>query len=164
VEYKVRQEEKRLASLTKQAEKKQAQIEKLDANLSVKTNAKATLDEVNAMGKPALLGGVNFTDTEAKKLKSLAKKGVGIDKRADGYRKKIAALDGQIHDLTGQIDDWKRSYQTAAQERNTYKHNYERLWAEVKPFIDAIRKAPQMLLDFIREHLQQHNLNKREVR
>jgi prefoldin subunit 5 len=155
VEYKVRQEEKRLASLTKQAEKKQARIEKLDANLSVKTNAKATLDEINAMGKSALLGGVNFTDAEAKRLKLLVKKGVGIDKRADEYKKKIVALDGQIRDLNGQINDWKQSCQTAAQERDTYKHNYDRLWNEVKPFIQAIRKFPQTLLDFIRERMPQ---------
>jgi uncharacterized coiled-coil DUF342 family protein len=113
------------------------------------------------MGKPALLGGVNFTDAEAKKLKSLAKKGVGIDKRADEYKAKIAALDSQIRDLNGQINNWKRSCQTAAQERDTYKHNYDRLWAEVKPFIDAIRRFPQMLMDFIRERLQpQHTQQK----
>jgi chromosome segregation ATPase len=134
----------------------------LDAQLSVKTNAKATLDEIGAMGKPALLGGVNFTESEAKKLKSLARKGVGIDKRADGYKKKIAALDESIRDLNGQINDWKRSCQTVSQERDTYKHNYDRLWTEVKPFIHAIRSAPQRLLAFIRDNLQQQNHN-REV-
>jgi hypothetical protein len=164
VEYKVQQEQKQLEQLDQQTEKKKARNKKLDEQITVKEKAKATLAEVEAMGKPALLGGVNFTEAEAKKLKSLAKKGVGIDKRATEYREKIAALNGQISDLNGEINDWKRSYQTAAQERDTYKHNYERLWAEVKPFIDAIRKAPQMLLDFIREHLPQHNLNKREVR
>jgi chromosome segregation ATPase len=113
------------------------------------------------MGKPALLGGVNFTDAEAKKLKSIARKGVGIDKRAAEYREKIAALEGQIRSLNGEINDWKRSYQTAAQDRDSYKHNYDRLWAEVKPFIDAIRRFPQMLLGFIRERMQpQHTQQK----
>jgi hypothetical protein len=80
---------------------------------------------------------------------------VGIDKRADEYKAKIAVLDGQIINLNGQINDWKRSCQTVSQERDTYKHNYDRLWTEVKPFIHAIRKFPQMLLDFIREHMPQ---------
>jgi hypothetical protein len=51
------------------------------------------------MGKPALLGGVNVSDDEMKKLKSLARKGVGIDKRAEEYKKKIAALDEDIRAL-----------------------------------------------------------------
>jgi hypothetical protein len=160
LDYKIRQDEKRLDTLDRRVEKKETRIEKLDGQMTVKEKAKATLAEIEAMGKPALLGGVNFTDAEAKRLKSLAKKGVGIDKRATEYREKIAALDGQIRDLGGEINDWKQSYQTAAQERDTYRHNYDRLWTEVKPFIDAIRKAPQMLMDFIREHLpQQHNRN-----
>jgi hypothetical protein len=163
VEYKVQEENKRLEELDRQTEKKKARNKKLDEQITVKEKAKATLAEIDAIGKPALLGGTNFTDAEAKKLKSLARKGVGIDKRADEYKAKIVALDGQIRDLNGEINDWKRSYQTVSQERDTYKHNYDRLWAEVKPFIDAIRRFPQMLLDFIRERMQQRHNHNQEV-
>ena len=168
LDYKIQQDTKRLETLDRQVEKREAKIEKLDEKLTLKTNAKATLDEINAMGKPALLGGMNFSDDEAKRLKSLARKSVGIDKSIEKhsaeYRAKITSLESQIRELNGQIIDWRRSYQTVSQERDTYKHNYDRLWAEVKPFIDVIRKFPQMLLDFIRERLPQHHNKSQEER
>jgi chromosome segregation ATPase len=116
------------------------------------------------MGKPAILGGINFTDAEAKRLKTLAKKSVAaqedFDKRAADYRKKIDALDGEINSLNGQIRDWKNSYGAVARDRDSWKENYNRLWAEVKPYIEAIRKFPQQLLNLIREHLPLKNHNK----
>jgi len=95
-------------------------------------------------------------------LKSLAKKGVGIDKRAEEYKKKIAALDDNIRDLSGQINDLNRSVQSITRERDSWKTNYERLWSEVKDFIHAIRSAPQKLLAFIREQLSQKSHNREE--
>jgi prefoldin subunit 5 len=167
----VEQSEAELAKTEKTLEKKTARSKKLDEEIAVKEKAKATIAEVDAMGKPAMLGfGSGFTVTadEMKKLKALARKSVSVDKsinkRAEEYRAKITSLEGQIRDLNGQINDWKRSYQTVAQERDAYKHNYDRLWAEVKPFIDVIRKFPQMLLDFIRERLPQHHNKSQEVR
>jgi hypothetical protein len=144
VEYKVRQEEKRLASLTKQAEKKQTQIEKLDAQLSVKTNAKSTLDEIGAMGKPALLGGVNFTEGEAKRLKSLAKKSVTIDDKIAASNKKMKTVEGQLAVMESKLRDTQA-------EVNHWHTEYISLWNEVKYFIGAIRKFPQRLCEFTAE-------------
>jgi chromosome segregation ATPase len=90
--FKIQQDEKRLDALDSRIEKKQERIEKLDEKLTAKQSAKATMAEVDAMDKPAILGGVNFLDAEAAKLKSLAKKAVGIDNRAADYKKKIAVL------------------------------------------------------------------------
>lgn len=162
IAYKVQQEQKRLAALEKHADKKEKRLDKLDAQIVVKEKAKATLAEVDAMGKPALLGGVNFTDDEAKKLKSLAKKGVGVDKHAENYKKKIAALEDDIRYLNDKITDWQQSYQSVARDRDAWKANYERLWSEVKDFIGAIRSAPMKLLAFIHEHLPKSQ--NREVR
>jgi len=159
LDYKIQQDKKRLDTLDRQAEKKAERIEKLDAKITVKENARATLKEVEAIGKPALLGnGFTVTNDEMAKLKSLAKKGVGIDKRADEYKKKIAALDENIRDLNGQINLLKQDVVSVACERDSWKTNYERLWGEVKDFIHAIRSAPQRLREFIREHTQKsHN-------
>jgi prefoldin subunit 5 len=153
LDYKIQQDEKRLGVLDTRIENRQEKIEKLDKSITRKTNARTTIAEVDAMGKPSLLGGVSFTDDEAKKLKTLAKKSVSIDKRADEYKKKIGALEIQINDLSSQIRDLRSSYNTMRLDRNTWKQNYEHLWMEVKPFIGAIRAFPQILLDFIREHL-----------
>jgi chaperonin cofactor prefoldin len=153
LDYKIQQDEKRLDVLDTRIEKRQEKIEKLDKSITLKSNARTTIAEVDAMGKPSLLGGVSFTDDEAKKLKALAKKSVGIDKRADEYKRKIDTLESQINDMNSQIRDWRSSYNTMRLDRDAQKQNYERLWAEVKPFIVAIRAFPQMLLDFIRERL-----------
>jgi len=163
LDYKIQQDKKRLDALDRQAEKKAERIEKLDAKITVKEKARATLSEVEAMGKPALLGnGFTVTNDELAKLKSLAKKGVGIDKRAEEYKRKIAALDENIRDLNAQVNDLNCSVSSIVRERDSWKTNYERLWAEVKPFIDAIRSAPQKLLAFIREHLPKKSHNREE--
>jgi chromosome segregation ATPase len=117
------------------------------------------------MGHPLpLVPGVHLSEDEAKKLKSLAKKGVGIDKRAEEYRKKIAALDEHIRALDGEINALNQSIRSIARERDTWKANYERLWAEVKEFIGAIRRIPERLRAFIAEHLPQQKNQNREVR
>jgi len=166
LQYKIQQDEKRLKQLDAQVEKTETQLGKLDEQITVKEKAKATLAEVTAMGKPQTIGsGFIVTADELKKLKALAKKGVGIDKRAEEYKKKIAALEGNIRDLDGKIGDLTRSVRNIASDRDTWKTNYERLWNEVKPFINAIRKIPERLHDFIAEHLPNaQNKNREELR
>ena len=156
LQYKIQQDTARLKQLDAQVEKTETRLGKLDEQITVKEKAKATIAEVTAMGRALpLVPGVHLTDDEAKRLKSLAKKGVGIDKRAEEYKKKIAALDVNIRDLNGRIDDLNRSVRSIASERDSWKTNYERLWADVKPFINAIRTIPQKMLAFINEHLPQ---------
>jgi chaperonin cofactor prefoldin len=158
------QTEKRLGELEQQTEKKEKRLGKLDEQITVKEKAKATLAEVDAMGHPLpLVPGVHFSDDEAKRLKSLAKKGVGVDKRADGYKKKIAALETNIQNLNSDIASLKRSVKSIAQDRDTWKKNYERLWDEVKGFIKAIRSIPNRLYQFIAEQ-KLENTHYREVR
>jgi hypothetical protein len=65
--------------------------------------------------------------------------------------------------MQGEIKDWQHSYSKVAAERDTYKKNYERLWAEVKDFIGAIRSIPNRLRAFIAEHIDQEKNRNREV-
>jgi len=163
VEAEVEQSETRLEQLDQETEKKKARNKNLDEQITVKEKAKATLAEVDAMGHSLpLVPGVHFSEGEAKKLKSLAKKGVGIDKRAEGYKKKITALDGNIRDLNREILSLQQSVKSIAQDRDTWKANYERLWGEVKEFIAAIRSVPNKLRAFIAEHLPTQRKNNRE--
>jgi hypothetical protein len=155
LEYKSQQEAERLSSLSERAEKeqervevldrtiekKEARVEKLNKETAVKSSAKATLKEIDAMGKPALLGGVNFTADEAAKLKSLAKKSVTLDDKIATNKKKIAALDTQISDLNSRLRD------TQAEVKHWY-NKYTDLWNEVKDFIGAIRKFPARVKEF----------------
>jgi len=143
-----------VAALDEKAEKKKARLGNLDEQITVKEKAKATLKEVDTMGKPQTLGsGFIVTADELKKLKSLAKKGVGVDKRADEYQEKIEKLNGNILNLNSQITSLKQDVNSIARDRDTWKTNYERLWGEAKDFIQAIRKIPDRLRAFIAEHL-----------
>jgi chromosome segregation ATPase len=145
LDYKIRQDEKRLGRLDQQVEKNRAKAEKLGEEITVKSKAKATIAEVDAMGKPTLLGnGFTVTNDEMAKLKSLAKKGVGIDRRAEGYKKKIATLDERISDLNAKLRDAKA-------EVNHWHGEYTDLWNEVKDLIGAIRKFPARMRDFVTE-------------
>ena len=162
-EYKYQQEKKRVAELEKQAVKKQAEVNKLDTQIAVKEKAKATLAEVDAMGHTLpLVPGVHLKEDEAKRLKALARKGVGIDKRAEEYQKKITALEKNIRNLNDDITTLQQSVRSIALDRDTWKKNYERLWAEVKDFIGVIRSAPQKLFALIAEHLPTQKKHNRE--
>ncbi|MCL2009850.1 MAG: plasmid recombination protein [Synergistaceae bacterium] len=158
----VEQSEIRLGELNEQAEKKKKRLGTLDEQITVKEKAKATITEVEAMGHSLpLVPGIHFTDAEAAKLKSLAKKGVGVDKRAYEYKKKIETLEGSIRDLNGQVASQQKDIRAIVREKNVWKANYDRLWGEVKDFIPAIRTTPQKLHAFMRENI---HLNKnREV-
>ena len=160
----IKGKEQTAVSLDKTNQRKKERGEKLDAQITVKEKAKSTLSEVEAMGKSLpLVPGVHLSDDEAKKLKSLAKKGVGIDKRADEYKERITVLEGNIRDLNSRIASLKQDVASIARDRDTWKKNYERLWDEVKGFVQAIRRAPQKLMQLINEHLPGAQNKKQEV-
>jgi hypothetical protein len=145
LEYKTKQEEKRLKEVEK--------------NLEYRTKAKATMDEINAMGKQAIFGGVIFSDDETKKLKSLAKKAVRKDNRIAEYKRQIDEKDSQINDLNADITDLKRIHGMTIRESQAHKRNYDNLYSEVKPFLEGIRKSPEPLMKFIQNR---QNLKSKE--
>jgi chromosome segregation ATPase len=117
----------------------------LDAQIAVKEKAKATIKEVEAMGKPQTIGnGFVVTADELKKLKTLAKKSVNADKQIADSKKKMAALDEQITDLNAKLRD-------AQAEVNHWHREYTDLWNKVKDYIGAIRKLPARLREFVSE-------------
>jgi hypothetical protein len=160
LDYKIQQDKKRLADVSAQVEKSAARLEKLDKQITVKDKARATIAEVEAMGKPALLGGFNFTADETKKLKTLAKKSVTADRKVSEMKRKLEVTQRE-HNF--KIGDMQSTIRSLAAERDSWKANYDRLWTEVKDFIQVIRKTPQRLWAFIREHKLEKTHNQ-EVR
>jgi len=112
------------------------------------------LSVMDAIGHPLpLVPGVHLSDNEDKRLKAFARKGVGIDERADEYKKKITALEGSIRDPNDQVSSLEQDVRSIARDRDIWKANYERLWSEVKDFIWAIRNIPNRLRVYIAEHM-----------
>jgi len=160
----VGQSEARLGELEKRAEQKEKRLGALDEQITVKEKAKATIGQVEEMGRALpLVPGLHFTDDEAKRLKALARKGAGIDKRADEYRARTVALEGNIRDLKRQIDSLKQDVRNIARDRDTWKANYERLWDEVKGFIGLVRSVPKKFFALMAEHFPGFNKHNQEV-
>ena len=144
--------EKEAAALEEQARKTKARVANLNEQITVKEKAKATIKEVDAMGKPQTIGnGFIVTVDELKKLKTLAKKSVNADKKLAEHiadsKKKTAALEKQISELNDDLRDAKI-------EVNHWHREYTDLWNEVKDFISAIRKFPARLREFVSELLR----------
>jgi hypothetical protein len=156
LDYKIQQEKIRLGALGEQVEqaeaeltkteqmleKKTAQVEKLSKDVTVKTSAKATVKEIDAMGHSLpLVPGVHFSDEEAAKLKALAKKSVTIDDRIAAMKKKMAAVEQELADVKTKLRD----------AQNEAKHWYQELTylkEEVKDYLRLAKKFPARVKEF----------------
>jgi len=140
--YKRQQEQLKYEKAAAQVESAKKQLAELKKEIVVKEKAKATIAEVEAMGKPAILGGFNVTGDELKKLKALAKKSINADKQIADSKKKMAELDEEISKLNNDL-------RNAKAEINHWHQQYTGLWNEVKDFIGAVRKFPARLREFV---------------
>ena len=133
LDFKIQQDRKEIDTLSEQKEKKQKEVDNLIQKTKVIGGVSATHDEIDKMAKPGKSGSnVIVANADWKRISDTAKR--------------CALLDEKMKDLNKQIT-------TLRQERATWKANYTRLWGEVKDFIQAIRRFPSRLLDFIREQL-----------
>jgi integrase len=137
LEYKTQQEETRLKEVEK----------KLDEKREIYANSRATIKEIDSIGRQSLLGGYSLTTDEFKRLVELAKKSVDFDKMSDRYKRKLADKEKHIKYLCGRIDDLQRSKETIPNRKEVYRRNYDELYAEVKPFLEAIHNYPDLLLE-----------------
>ena len=150
LEAEIKKKELDSASLDRQTGEKKKLNEKLDRQITVKEKAAATIAEIDAMGKPALLGGFNVSEKELKKLKTLSKKSVNADKRIANAYDKLEASEKALADMTRSRDIWKK--------------RHDDLMNEVKDFISAIRNFPQRLREFIRQVWQERSQEKTHSR
>ncbi|OGX76163.1 plasmid recombination protein [Enterococcus faecalis] len=144
LEYKNKQEEKRAAALGKDVEKKEAQLGKLDEKIAVKTKAAATVAEVEAMGKPALLGGFSVSADEMKTLKTLAKKSVKADEKVADMKRRMTAAESERDALKTQVEAEKKA-------RPSIRQNLS--WFD--KFTAAMKRAPKRLMAVIEDILRQ---------
>ena len=105
------------------------------------------------MGKPALLGGFTVTADELKKLKTLAKKSVAVDK-------KVAETNSKLDAARREFGSVKSELSAMTRERDVWKNRYNELMAEVKDFLSAIRNFPQKLREVIDRHWQDRRQQK----
>ena len=143
LDFKIQQDTKRLEQLDKQVDKKETQIEKLDGKISVKAKAAATISEIEAMGKPAMLGGFNVTNDEMGKLKTLAKKSVNADKKVAEANRKLKAAEAERDEAKAYIAEAKKAQPTISEHLRWFDK-----------FIAAFRRAPKRLMEVIEDILR----------
>jgi chromosome segregation ATPase len=164
LQFKIQQEQKRLDALVQQAakteaklskteqalEKKTAQDKRLDEKIAVKTTKAATIAEIDAMGKPGLLGGVHLADDEAAKLKALAKKSITADDRIAATKKKLAAVEEQLAVVENKLRDsqaearhWHNELTDLKNEVKDYLRFVKNFPARVEEFFTGLRREEQ---------------------
>ena len=96
------------------------------------------------MGKPALMGGVNFTTDEAKKLKTLAKKSVTADE-------KVEAANRRLKESESELAETKTKLAAEVKKRPSIMENLS--WFD--KFQSALRRAPKRLMAVIEDIMRQ---------
>jgi hypothetical protein len=140
----VEQKQEAAAVLDRKAEKSQERLDGLTEKISVKTKSAATVAEIDAIGKPALLGGVTATADEMAKLKTLAKKGVAIEDRTKDLSRKLKAAEHER-------DTLKAEKAAAQKAKPSIKDHLS--WFD--KFMAAMKRAPQRLMAVIEDIMRQ---------
>ena len=145
-QFKVQREQERLDSLTAQADQKAQSLAKTSQTLSkkekelaaVQKKAAVTKDalihaqDVESLGKRTLLGNYSLTEDELSALKKQA---------AHGYM-----MDVENRHL-------KEELSTAKKEAIRWSNKYHDLWYDVKPYLDALHRAPELVRGFLEKIL-----------
>jgi len=138
----VEQKQEAAAALDQQTGKKTKRLEKLDKIITVRTKAAANISEIEAMGKPAVLGGYNVTADEMGILKTLAKKAVSAGKKVADMKRKLTAAEKERDELKAQIEVKNRPSVMAQ-------------LTGVDKLTAALKRAPKRLMEVIEDILRQ---------
>jgi hypothetical protein len=140
----INDKEEAIAALDEQAGKKTKRNERLDEQIAVKDKAKATIAEIDAMGKPALLGGVNVSNDEIGRLKTLAKKSVTIEDKTKNLNQQLKAANNELTLVKAEL---------AAEFKKRPSIKDHLSWWD--KFMSAMRRAPKRLMAVIDEILRE---------
>ena len=145
-QFKVQREQERLDTLTAQADQKAQSLAKTSQTLSKKekelaaVQKKATLTkealiharDLDYIGKRTILGNYSLTEEEFSKLKKQADHGYMMDVENRSLKEELS---------------------TAKKEAIRWSNKYHDLWYDVKPYLDALHCAPELVRGFLEKIL-----------
>lgn len=131
-QFKVEQEQQRLAQLEHQVEEKTDELQSVKEKTKTQKSVAMTFENIDRMGK-SVLGQMVFSKEDAEKLKKLAKRGV----KADAV-----------------IASWKQKHADAQRDAGVWKKRYQDLYEETKDFLAVIREQPERLKAMKAEQLK----------
>ena len=141
-QFKMEREQKRLAVLERQVEKKGQALQKIEQKTKMQTVAYQSYMEIDNMGRKTFSGKLELTQQEGEKLKRLAKNGIAAD---------------------SEVADLKRQLQSAQHDAQIWKRRYEQLLEQTKEFLAALKKAPERVKEFISKILHVKQIEQPKV-
>ena len=127
-QFKVEQEQKRLAQLEQKVEKQGQILQSVKQKTKTHREIAATCTEIEQMGQNTLFGKVQFTPQEASDLKELAMQGITARAEVASLKQKLAA---------------------ARRDASVWKIRYEKLKEQTHDFLEAIKRAPELVKAFL---------------
>ena len=145
-QFKVQREQERLDSLTSQIGQKEQSLAQTSAALSKKEKELATVQkkatltkealiharDLDYIGKRTFLGNYSLTEEEFSKLKKQADHGYMMDVENRRLKEELS---------------------TAKKEAVRWSNKYHDLWYDVKPYLDALHRAPELVRGFLEKIL-----------
>ena len=154
-QFKVQREQERLDTLTAQIDQKEQHLTQTNKTLSktekelAAVQKKVTLTkealiharDLDYIGKRTFLGNYSLTEEEFSKLKKQADHGYMMDVENRRLKEELS---------------------TAKKEAVRWSNKYHDLWYDVKPYLDALHRAPELVRGFLEKILapkQEHTMN-----
>ena len=154
-QFKVQREQERLDTLTAQIDQKEQHLTQTNKTLSktekelAAVQKKTTLTkealiharDLDYIGKRTFLGNYSLTEEEFSKLKKQADHGYMMDVENRRLKEELS---------------------TAKKEAVRWSNKYHDLWYDVKPYLDALHRAPELVRGFLEKILapkQEHTMN-----
>ena len=145
-QFKVQREQERLDTLTAQIDQKEQHLTQTNKTLSktekelAAVQKKVTLTkealiharDLDYIGKRTFLGNYSLTEEEFSKLKKQADHGYMMDVENRRLKEELS---------------------TAKKEAAHWGQKYHELWYEVKPYLDALHRAPELVRSFLEKIL-----------
>ena len=141
-QFKTEREQKRLAVLERQVEKKERALQKIEQETKIQKVIRQSYAEIDNMGRKTFAGKLELTQQEGEKLKRLAKNGIVAD---------------------SEVADLKRQLQSARRDAQIWKRRYEQLLEQTKEFLVALKKAPEKVKEFISKVLHVKQIEQPKV-
>ena len=132
-QFKVMKEIEHLENIQNQIEKSESELQDLKDKTKVRKTMKRNFDEIEEIGKTTFFGKVEMTKDEYTYLKEQAKKSIIQE---------------------NQISRLKDDLATARRGSDIWRSRYEALYEQTKEFIAALKRSPEIVLEFIRKILQ----------
>lgn len=142
-QFKTEREQKRLAVLERQVEKKGQALQKIEQETKMRNVICQSYLEIDNMGRRTFTGKLELTQQESERLKRLAKNGI--------------VADSEIADLKCQL-------QSARRDAQIWKRRYEQLVEQTREFLAALKKAPERVKEFISRVLHVKQIEEPKVR